>query len=283
MIYFQTILHAPVLVLWHCARPENHGLAAKARSSMRNKETFLMCLEKFSEFSFVLQYGKCPTLTQDMWLEFAKWFGIICYIANEVAVKRCEKIGQGRWAKPFLHEMETLLAVMEDGARRDVEQLCRAPYPKTWSFVTEVLLTDLGLELLQNLQALRLHSCYGQFVQVVSWYKWAALYSRWTFLELQLTISYVICSHIYTFSFLNTCWCVGFGYFWPSENISLSALWNEKGNAQGKVYMLIFKVRNTLNFLIPLIYSFTGSVITYYLAPKEKEVEEVKWHESSFW
>lgn len=178
MIYFRTILHAPVLVLWHCARPENHGLAAKTRSSMRNKGTLLMYLEKLSKFSFVLQYGKCPTLTQDMWLEFAKRFGIIRHITNEVVVKRREEIGQGRWAKPFLHEMETLLAVMEDGTRRDVEQLCRPPYPKTCSFVTEVLLTDLGLELLQNLQGLRLHSCCEQFFQVVSWYKWAALYSR---------------------------------------------------------------------------------------------------------
>lgn len=46
----------------YCARPENHGLAAKARSSMRNNGAILMCLEKFSKFSFVLQYGKCPTL-----------------------------------------------------------------------------------------------------------------------------------------------------------------------------------------------------------------------------
>lgn len=88
-----------------------------------------------------------------------------------MVVKRCEKIGQGRWAKPFLHEMETLLAVTEDGARRDVEQPCRAPYHKTWSVVTEVLLTDLGLALLQNLPAVRLYSFCGQFVRVVSWYK----------------------------------------------------------------------------------------------------------------
>lgn len=42
MIYFQTILHAPVVVPWHCARPENHGLAAKLRSGMVNKGMILM-------------------------------------------------------------------------------------------------------------------------------------------------------------------------------------------------------------------------------------------------
>lgn len=45
MIYFQTILHAPVPMSRHCARPENHGLAVKARSSMINKGMILMCSE----------------------------------------------------------------------------------------------------------------------------------------------------------------------------------------------------------------------------------------------
>lgn len=84
-------------------------------------------------------------------------------ITNEVVVNRCEKIGQSRWAKTFLFEKETLLVVIEDGAGRDVQQLCRPPYLKNWSVVTEVLLSDLGLALLQNLQALRLHLFCGQF------------------------------------------------------------------------------------------------------------------------
>lgn len=41
MTYFQTILHAPILTPWHCARPENHGLVAKARSSVINKGMIL--------------------------------------------------------------------------------------------------------------------------------------------------------------------------------------------------------------------------------------------------
>jgi len=31
VIYFQIILHAPVPMPWHCARPENHSLAAKGK------------------------------------------------------------------------------------------------------------------------------------------------------------------------------------------------------------------------------------------------------------
>lgn len=42
MLYFQMILHAPGTMPWHCARPENHGLAANARSSMINKGMILM-------------------------------------------------------------------------------------------------------------------------------------------------------------------------------------------------------------------------------------------------
>lgn len=45
MIYFPTLLHAPVPMPWHCARPENHGLAAKARSVMVNKGLILMYSE----------------------------------------------------------------------------------------------------------------------------------------------------------------------------------------------------------------------------------------------
>lgn len=80
-------------------------------------------------------------------------------------IKKLDKVGglnlsYMKW-KPYF-------AVIEDGARWDLEQPCRPPYPKTWSLVTEVLLADLGLALLQNLQAQRFHSFCGQFVPVVS-------------------------------------------------------------------------------------------------------------------
>lgn len=53
--------------------------------------------------------------------------------------------------------METLITVIEDGARGKLDQLCRH-YPNTWVVISEVLLTDLGLTCSSDLRDQRLHS-----------------------------------------------------------------------------------------------------------------------------
>ena len=136
---------------------------------------------------------------------------------------------QGSWAKPFLCEMETLFAVIEDEARGDLEQLCRpSVYPKTWSVITEVLLTDLGLtcsskssrsEIAQSLWAI----CSSGFLINELLFTTArhSLSCSWlcSLCNLQSDLHLLFPKRMLT--------CV----FWPSEMISLSSLWNKEGNA----------------------------------------------------
>lgn len=136
---------------------------------------------------------------------------------------------QSRWVKPFLCELETLLTVIEDGARGDLDQLCRwSLYPKTWSVITEVLLTDLGLTCSSK-------SPRSEIAKPL----WAIRSSGFLINELlfatarhSLNCSWLchLCNlqsdlHLLFPKRMLTCG------FWPSEMISLSSLWNEEGNA----------------------------------------------------
>lgn len=100
--------------------------------------------------------------------------------------------------------METLLAVKEGGARGELDQLCRLSlYANTWVFISEVLLADLGIN--PVLQISKIRDCTASVGNLFQWFpnKLFVLYNRLTFLEIQLTLTSVICSQVYTF-FLGT-------------------------------------------------------------------------------
>lgn len=85
-----------------------------------------------------------------------------------MVVKRCKQLTDKVARLHLSYEMEILLAVIEDGARGDFEQLCRLSlYSKTQSAITEVLLTDLGLTCPSKSPRRDFTAC-GQFVPVVS-------------------------------------------------------------------------------------------------------------------